>query len=58
MEESNLCVFKMNLEKGQFVSVIDRKDNKPYRCKVVGVKDDLLKIHYHVWNSKWDEWVQ
>ena len=48
----------MNLEKGKFVDVIDRRDNKPYQCKIVGIKDDLIKIHYHGWNAKWDEWLQ
>ena len=40
------------------VFVMDREDGKPYQCKILDIRDDLMKIHYHRWNSMYDEWLQ
>ena len=48
----------MNFNKGQIVFVVDKADGKPYQCKILIVREDLIKIHYHGWNSKYDEWLQ
>ena len=46
------------MEKGKFVWVVDRKDGKEYKCKIIQVKEELLKIHYHGWNATHDEWIE
>ena len=48
----------MSFEKGKFVWAVDRKDGRKYKCKIVQVKDELIKIHYHGWNSSHDEWIE
>ena len=42
--------------KGEFIFVEDRGDD--YKCKVVQVKDDKLKVHYVGWSSSRDEWLE
>ena len=29
-----------------------------YKRKIVQVKDELTKIHYHGWKSAHDEWIE
>ena len=46
------------MKKGDFIFVLDKKDNQPYKCKIVQVEDDKIKIHYHKWNNSHDEWLE
>ena len=48
----------MNFGKGQVVVSVDRVNGKPYHCKILDTKEDLINIHYHRWNSKYDELLQ
>ena len=41
--------------KGDSLKVIDGK--KAYSCKVVGVKQDRIKVHYIGWRKTRDEWL-
>ena len=51
-KDYTFSVFKMDLKKCQVVFMVDRVDGKPYQCKILDIREDLIKIYYHQWNSK------
>ena len=42
------------------IYVIDKKDKKPYACKIVAVNktEDKIKIHFKDWSDSHDEWIR
>ena len=45
------------LHEGDYVAVKELRDSLFYKCKVVQVQKNQIKIHYQGWNKKYDEWV-
>ena len=41
--------------KGEWIFVEDKGKN--YKCKVIDVKGNRLRVHYHGWKQSYDEWV-
>lgn len=32
-------------------------DKKWYEARVVGAREEQVKVHYRGWSSRWDEWI-
>ena len=47
------------MEINDVIHVIDKKDKKPYPCKIVGAnqQDKRIKIHFIDWSDSYDEWI-
>ena len=41
------------------IKVIDKKDNKPYPCKIIAanVNEQKIKVHFIDWSDSYDEWI-
>ena len=43
---------------GDKLHVRDKKDSQFYRCTVVSIDNEKIKIHFIGWNKKHDEWFR
>ena len=45
------------LKKNSIVNVIDKKDGRIYKCKVIKTSNDQVRVHFIGWNKSHDEWI-
>ena len=43
------------MEVGDNIYVLE--DGKPYKCKVVGKRDDGIEVHFIRFKKRYDEWI-
>ena len=43
------------MEVGDNIYVLE--DGKPYKCKVVGKRDDSIEVHFIRFKKRYDEWI-